>query len=108
MHVMQPKNNKQICKVISRNFTGLFSRTTWVSQYQEEKAVLNFNEERDYMVFWDGSGISQTICEQSAPCSSLITMPTPHRSIFTGQMLIHHQSRQYICNKVITKNQTIP
>ena len=36
---------------------------------------------------WDGSGISWTICKQSAPRSRQITTPTPHHSIFTGQML---------------------
>ena len=35
----------------------------------------------------DGSGISWTICKQSAPCSRQITTPTPHHSIFTGRML---------------------
>jgi len=39
------------------------------------------------MGFVDGSGISWTICKQSAPSSRQITTPTPHRSIFTGQML---------------------
>jgi len=37
--------------------------------------------------FGDGSGISWTICKQSAPRSRLITTPTPHHSIFTGWML---------------------
>jgi len=35
----------------------------------------------------DGSGISWTICKQSAPCSRETTTPTPHRSIFTDRML---------------------
>ena len=39
------------------------------------------------MGFWDSSGISWTICKQSAPRSRQITTPTPHRSIFTGRML---------------------
>jgi len=47
-------------------FNGLFSRTTWVSRYQKGKASLDLNEARD-----DGalgcSGISWTICKQSAP-----------------------------------------
>jgi len=30
------------------------------------------------MGFWDGSGISWTICKQSAPHSRQITTPTPH------------------------------
>jgi len=34
------------------------------------------------MGFWDGSGISWTICKQSAPCSRQITTPTPHHSVF--------------------------
>ena len=34
------------------------------------------------MVFWDGSGISWTICKQSAPRSRHITTSTPHRSTF--------------------------
>ena len=40
------------------------------------------------MEFWDGSGISWTICKQSAPHSRQISTPTPHHSIFTDQMLI--------------------
>jgi len=38
------------------------------------------------MGFWDGSGISWTICKQSAPRSRQITTPTRH-SIFAGGML---------------------
>ena len=30
------------------------------------------------MGFWDGSGISWTICKQSAPLSRHRTTPTPH------------------------------
>ena len=37
--------------------------------------------------FWDGSGISWTICKQSAPRSRQITTPTPHHSILRGRML---------------------
>ena len=33
------------------------------------------------------SGISWTICKQSAPCSRQIATPTPNHSIFTGWML---------------------
>jgi len=39
------------------------------------------------MWFWDGSGISWTICKQFAPRFRQITTPTPHRSICTGQIL---------------------
>jgi len=40
-------------------FNSLFSRTTWVSQYQKGKTSLDLNEARDDGV-WDGSGISCT------------------------------------------------
>jgi len=36
------------------------------------------------MGFWDGSGISWTMCKQSAPRSRQITTPTPYHSVFTG------------------------
>ena len=42
---------------------------------------------QEMMGFWDGSGISWTICKQSAPRSRHITTPAPHHSIFTGWML---------------------
>ena len=62
-------------------FNGLFSRTTWVSQYLKGKTRLDLNETID-----DGvcgcSGISWTICKQSAPHCRQITTPTPHHSIF--------------------------
>jgi len=67
-------------------FNGLFSRTTWVSWYQKGKTSLDLNEAKD-----DGalgySGISWTICKQSAPRSRQRTTPTPHHSTFTVRML---------------------
>jgi len=42
---------------------------------KKSKISLGLNEARDNGV-WDGSGISRTICKQSAPCSSQITTPT--------------------------------
>ena len=36
---------------------GLFSRTTWVTQYQKGKTSLDLNEARDDG-FWGGSGIA--------------------------------------------------
>ena len=62
-------------------FNGLYSRTTWVSHCHKGKTSLDWIEARD-----DGilgySGISWTICKQSAPRSRQITTPTPHHSIF--------------------------
>ena len=37
---------------------------------------------REIKGFWVGSGISWTICKQSAPRSRQITTPTPRHSIF--------------------------
>jgi len=37
---------------------------------------------QETMGFWDGSGISWTICKQSAPRTRHITTSTPHHSIF--------------------------
>jgi len=44
--------------------------------------------------FGDDSGISWTICKQSAPRSRQITTPTPHRSIFTDRMLFMTPNQQ--------------
>jgi len=44
--------------------------------------------------FWGGSGISWTTCKQSAPRSRQKTTPTPHHSIFTGQMLFPKPNQQ--------------
>ena len=46
------------------------------------------------MGFWDGSGINWTIYKQSAPRFRQITAPTPHHSIFTGQMLFLMPNQQ--------------
>ena len=71
-------------------FNGLFSRTTWVSWYQIGKTSLDLNVARD----GDSSGISWTICKQSAPHSRQITTPTPHHSIFTSWMLFLTPNQQ--------------
>jgi len=60
-------------------FNGLFSRTTWASRYQKGKTSLDWNEARDDGVL-GCSGMSWTICKQSAPRSRQITSPTPHSS----------------------------
>jgi len=51
---------------------------------------------QETMEFWNGSGISGTICKQSAPHSRQITTcaPTPHHSIFTGWMLFMTTNQQ--------------
>ena len=72
-------------------FSGLFSRTTWVSWYQKGKTSLNLNEARDDGV-WRCSGISWTIrkrllCKQPASRSEQITTPTAHHTFFMGRKL---------------------
>jgi len=79
--------------LLLRPFNGLFSRTTWVSRYQEGKTSLDVNEARDDTVL-GGSGISCTMCKQSAPRSRQITTRMHHNSIFTGRMLFLTPSQQ--------------
>ena len=74
-------------------FTGLFSRTTWVSWYQKCKTSLDLNQERHDRVL-RSSGIRWTICKQSAPHSRQITTSIPHHSIFTGWMLFLMPNQQ--------------
>jgi len=49
---------------------------------------------QEMMGFGDCSGINWTICKQSAPHSRQITKPTPHHSIFKGQMLFLMPNQQ--------------
>ena len=79
-------------------FHGLFSRTTWVSRFQKGKTSLDLNEAREDGA-WDGSGITWTICKQSAARSRQITTPTPHDSIFTGRMLFLMPNQQCQCTE---------
>ena len=60
-------------------FNGLFSRTTWVSRYQNGKTNLDFTGARDSE--WQWHQLSWAICK-SAPRSRQITMPVPHHSVF--------------------------
>jgi len=46
----------------------------------EGKTSLDLNEARDDVVL-GCSGISWTLCKQSAPRSRQMTTPTPHRSL---------------------------
>ena len=77
-------------------YNGLFSRTTSVSQQQKGKTSLDLNEARDDGVF-GYSGISWTICKQSAPHCRQTTTPTPHHSIFTDWMLFLMRNQQCQC-----------
>jgi len=75
-------------------FNGLFTRTTWVSWHQKGKISMDLNDARDDGVL-GCSGISWTICKQSAPHTRQTTTPTPHHSVFTaGQMLLLTPNQQ--------------
>jgi len=65
--------------ILLHPFNGLFSRTAWVSRYQKGKTSLDLNEARDDG-FWGCSGISWTICKQSAPHSRQITNTTDNHT----------------------------
>jgi len=70
-------------------FNGLFSRTTWVSQYQKGKTCLDLNEAKhDVVLGWQWLQLEhvQTICTSLQTDSHTIT-PTPHHSIFTSRVL---------------------
>jgi len=42
-----PDGTKKILLLLLYPFNSLFSRTTWVSQYQKDKTSLDLNEARD-------------------------------------------------------------
>jgi len=85
--------SKRLIVLLMLLFNFPFSRTTWVSQYRECKTSMNLNEARDDGVM-GCSGISWTICKQSAPHSKQITAPTHHHSIFTGRTLFLTPNQQ--------------
>ena len=88
--------SKRLIVLLLLLFNCPFSRTTWVSQYRECKTSMNLNEARDDGVM-GCSGISWTICKQSAPHSKQITTPTVQHVItqfFTGWMLFLMPNQQ--------------
>jgi len=106
---MKPGTSRVHCKTVTKifysllhPFSGLVSRTAWVSRYQKGKTSLDLDEARDYGVL-GCSGISWIICKQSAPCSRQITTPTPRHSIFTGQMLFLAPNQQCQSTEVMAK-----
>jgi len=71
-----------------------FSGSIWVSWYQKGKTSLDLNEARDDEVLgwqWHQQTNMQTICTLLRQ----ITIPTPHHSIFTGQMLFLTPNQQH-------------
>jgi len=54
------------------------------------------------MGFGDDSGITLTICKQPVPRSRETTAPTPHHSIFTGQVLFLTPNQQ--CESIVGVN----
>ena len=74
--------------LLSHWFNGLFSRTTWVSQYQKSKTSLDLNTARDDGVL--GWQWHQLDYMQSAPRFRQITTPTPHHSMFGVVLLLQY------------------
>ena len=74
-------------------FNSLFSRTTWVSRHQKGKPFWILLEQ-EMMGWWEGSGISWTICRSSAPRFRQITMSVPHHSVFTDRMPFLRSNQQ--------------
>jgi len=77
-------------------FSGLSSRTTQISRYKKEKTILDFNKESNHGILgwqlhqWT---IFNLHLAQDAPDRP--SCPTPHDSIFTGQMLLLTPNEQY-------------
>jgi len=84
---------EQSQQVKDYNYTHLTASFPRQPGYRKGKTSLDLYEARDDGV-WDGSGISCTICQQSAPRSRQIATPTPHHSMFTGQMLFLTPNQQ--------------
>ena len=92
-------------QVLLHGFNGLFSRTTWVSQYQ--KGIINsldLNEARDDR----GFGMAVASAGPSAPRSRQITTPTPHHSIFSVRMLFLILTPNQQCQSTEGKQSYIP
>ena len=91
---MKPRSGKYllICLLLDP-LNSLFSRTTLANQCWKCKTNLDLNEARDDGVL-GCSGISWTICIQSAPRCRRTTTPIPHHSIFTGRMLFLTANQQ--------------
>jgi len=81
-----------ILPLLLHAFKSLFSRTSWVSQYQKGKTSLDLNKTRDDAVL-GSTGISWTMCKQSAPHSRQPDL-TLHHWIFTGWVVFLTPSQQ--------------
>jgi len=71
---------RRYCTVL-HPFNALFFRTAWLSHYQKGKPSLDLNEARDDGVL-GCSGISWTVCKQSAHSSRQVTTTPLHHSVF--------------------------
>jgi len=70
-------------QLLPHPFNSLFSRTTWVSQYQKGKTSVDLNEARD-------NGVCGCYDHMQTICTLLQTdnhTNTPSLNFFTGQML---------------------
>ena len=87
MRVIAGSQSTKVLLLLLHPFNGLFFRTTWISRYQKGKSSLDLNESGDNGFWGDGSGVSWTVCKQSAPGCRQITMPTPYHSVLQSDAL---------------------
>jgi len=71
-------NLQPLLTLVSYPFSGLFSRTAWVSRRQKGWTNLILIRKR----WWGGSEFSFTICRSFAPWYKVIITPASHHSIF--------------------------
>ena len=73
-----------------------FSRTTWICRYQKDQLLLDFNEADITGWQWHQPDPMQVICTM-CQTDNHTSSPTPHHSVFTGQMfsLPLNQQRQH-------------
>jgi len=90
--------------LLLHQFNGLFSRTTWVSQYQKGKTSLDLNEARDDR----GFGMQRHQLDHiQTICTSLETdnhTNTSSITIFTGLMLSLTPNQQFWRHKSFMKS----
>jgi len=85
-HELQLKSEYEIYLL---NYTINIKNLNWAFEvlFFKKNLKTRFSKPNSTALVLRCSGISLTICKQSAPCSRQITTPIPHHSVFTGRML---------------------
>ena len=100
-YLTSPKRFRSLaCNTHTHPFSGPFSGTTQVNQYQKSKPIRILLKQ----VTVSGSGKGWAVCK-SAPRSRQKTTPAPHHSIFTGRMPFLSPNQQCQSTEgLLTKN----